>query len=166
MASFFEADDTYRGYHSTALLLPDAQVMTGGGDYLDSNMMEIFSPPYLFKPNSNDPADQPIITSAPTAVSYGASFTVQIAPPPTPQNITRATFLRSGSVTHSFNMEQRFLELMTLGGPGPAVQVTAPANSKLAPPGYYLLFLINNLGVPSKPDPLSPTVTTIIKLQS
>jgi Galactose oxidase-like, Early set domain len=148
MAAFADANN-YRGYHSTALLLPDARVLSAGGNTGTGRPnMEIFWPPYLFQPNSNTVADRPIITAWPTEVDWGETFAVTIQTNPQ-HTIAQATFLRPGSVTHSVNMEQRFLQLTTQGGTGPNVQVTAPANKGDAPPGYYMLFLINNLGVPS-----------------
>ncbi len=94
--------------------------------------MEIFWPPYLFKPKGDERADR----------SNGSAR---------PQTIVRATMLRLGSVTHCVNLEQRFLEL-ELSQKGANVSITLPANSRLAPPGYYLLFLINHLGVPSEAE--------------
>ncbi len=165
MASYADAGLdplTYRGYHSTALLLPDGRVVSGGGNYqpIDTTM-EIFWPPYLFQPNSNVPAPRPILTQAPATMTYGATFTVQIQTTPA-HNIIRATFLRLGSVTHSVNMGQRFVELAPPVQNGGTVQVTPPANSNLAPPGYYVLFLINHLGVPSVG---APPKAAILRLQ-
>ncbi len=63
----------HRGYHSTALLLPDARVLSVGGGicggcleggYHQKNA-EIFSPPYLFnKDGSGQLASRPTISSA------------------------------------------------------------------------------------------------------
>ena len=58
------------------------------------------------------------------------------------------TLIKTGSVTHSFNMEQRFLEL-PFTRDGDTLQVRAPANPNLAPPGRYLLFVLDAQGVPS-----------------
>ena len=56
--------------------------------------------------------------------------------------------MRLGAVTHSVNMEQRYVPLSTTTGVG-AINATAPANANIAPPGYYMLFLIDSNGVPS-----------------
>jgi hypothetical protein len=132
-----------RVYHSTSLLLRDGRVLhTGSGDAAGNANhydAEIFSPPYLFK------GARPQIASAPGTITYGQSFFVGNS---TPTSITRVTWLRLGSVTHAFDMDQRFSELSfvrTTGG----LTVKAPTNRNLVPPGYYLLFLLNGNGVPS-----------------
>jgi hypothetical protein len=128
----------YRGYHSTALLLPDARVLSAGGEQTGASA-EIYSPPYLFK------GARPSITSAPTSVKYGQTFTVAT---PDAANITQVTWIGLGSVTHSFNQQQRLNHLQFVRATG-ALNITAPANANLAPPGYYMLFLLNGNGVPS-----------------
>ncbi len=132
-----------RIYHSTAVLLPDGRVAVSGSGNLagapDQTSMEVFSPPYLFK------GTRPTITSAPTLVKYGTSFFVQT---PDGANIRAVNLLRPGSSTHSFNQDQHFVPL-TFSVVAGGIQVTAPSNSNLLPPGYYMLFLISNAGVPS-----------------
>ena len=96
-----------RLYHSTAILLPDATVLsTGGGQgggFTDHPDYEIFTPPYLCKGYT-----RPTISYAPQALAYGQTFTVTSSNAAT---VARATLVRLSSVTHSFNMNQRFLEL-------------------------------------------------------
>jgi hypothetical protein len=126
-----------RLYHSAATLLPDGRVLvTGGNGQLTP---EVFSPPYLFK------GARPSITSAPTGIGYGQSFTVQSD---RASSIAKVTLIRIASVTHSFDQNQRLNVLPFTLGSG-AVQVTAPANGNIAPPGHYLLFLVDSNGVPS-----------------
>lgn len=130
-----------RLYHSTAILLPDGRVLSTGGFFPPSYnepTAEIFSPPYLF----NGP--RPNITSAPATLQYGNNFFVGTDT----ANISKVTLVRIGMVTHAFNQDQRFLSLSFSATPG-GVTVTAPANANLAPPGYYLLFVVNSSGVPS-----------------
>jgi len=129
----------YRGYHAIALLLPDATVLTAGGDP-NLATAQIFSPPYLFK------GARPTISSAPASVNYGAVFTLGT---PTATSISQVTWVRLGSVTHAFNQDQRFNNLSFTVASSTGLQVTAPANPNLAPPGYYMLFAINSTGVPS-----------------
>jgi Domain of unknown function (DUF1929)/Protein of unknown function (DUF1573) len=121
------------------LLLPDATVLVAGGDP-NLSTAEIFSPPYLF----NGP--RPVISSAATAVGYGSTFTVGTS---NSASITQVTWLRLGSVTHAFNQDQRFNNLIFTVTSSTQLRVTAPANPNLAPPGYYMMFLINSAGVPS-----------------
>jgi len=132
-----------RLYHSTALLLPDARVLTAGsgndGPAVNQTQAEIFSPPYLFK------GARPIITSAPDQIPYGATFAVQTQDA---ASIASVSLIRPGAVTHGFDEDQRFLKLSFTADAG-ALTIQAPANANLAPPGYYMLFLVNGAGVPS-----------------
>jgi hypothetical protein len=109
---------------------------------------EIFRPPYLFMGN------RPTITSlSKTVVAYSETFTVTT---PYAAQITQARWIRLGSVTHAFDAGQRANTLSFSRGSG-VVKVTAPCDNRRAPPGYYLLFLLNRNGVPS--------VGQIIKIQ-
>ena len=135
---------TYRGYHSVALLLPDGRVLSAGGECNISPgcnrvSAEIFSPPYLFK------GPRPTIASAPATVMGGQTFFVGT---PDAANISQVTWIRLSAVTHTFNQEQRisFLNFSQATG---GLQVTAPQSANLAPPGFYMLFLLNGNGVPS-----------------
>ena len=133
-----------RLYHSTAVLLPDGRVLSAGGGRvsglpIDQFNAEIYSPPYLFK------GARPVIEAAPPDVDYGETSFVATNDAAA---ITRVTLLAPGTVTHLTNMQQRFLELpFTLRSGG--LDVEFPANANLAPPGDYLLFIINGNGVPS-----------------
>jgi len=129
----------YRGYHSVALLLPDATVLIAGGDP-NISTAQVFSPPYLFK------GARPTISSAPASINYGASFTVGT---PNATGISQVTLLRLGSVTHAFNQDQRFNNLSFTVGNSTSLNVIAPANPNLAPAGDYMLFALNTAGVPS-----------------
>jgi hypothetical protein len=136
-----------RMYHSVALLLPDATVWTAGsnpqqGTYEDR--MEIYRPAYLFTP-SGSLAPRPSITAAPGVVGYGASFQVST---PNAAAIASVALIRNGANTHAFDMEQRMISLAFTRGSG-TLTVTAPPNANIAPPGYYMLFLVDANGVPS-----------------
>jgi hypothetical protein len=141
----------YRLYHSTALLLPDGRVLSAGSGQpsatglTDDFTAEIFSPPYLFNADGTL-ATRPTITDAPTLVTYGQSFAVQT---PAPASVSKVTWISLGSVTHSYNENQHALRLTFAVADASAITVTAPTRAALAPPGYYLLFIVDSRGVPS-----------------
>jgi hypothetical protein len=136
-----------RVYHSVSLLLPDGTVLHGSsGDAMDGTAVvpkqknhEIFSPPYLFK------GARPTIASAPAQVGYGQTFSVAT---PNGAQVDAVRWIRLGSVTHAFDASARAntLSFQISGG---NIEVTAPSGPRLAPPGHYLLFILNRNGVPS-----------------
>lgn len=131
-----------RAYHSVALLLPDGRVLeTGGGAAsvaINQPNAQLFSPPYLFR------GGRPHITSV-AALEYGQPFRITT---PDADGITRVTLVRAGSVTHGTDMNQRFQRLSFVRESG-ALTVSAPASRNIAPPGHYLLFVLNGDDVPS-----------------
>ena len=141
------ANATERLYHSVALLLPNATVWLAGGNPergTYNNTIEIYQPPYLFT-STGALATQPTITSAPSSISYGNTFTVDT---PNASSISSVVLVRNGTVTHAFGMDQRMVGLNFTVGSG-SLTVTAPPNGNIAPPGYYMLFILNSSGVPS-----------------
>jgi hypothetical protein len=137
-----------RLYHSGSLLLPDATVLLVGGNPQRGSYeqrMEIYSPAYLFNADGTA-ANRPAISGVtPGAFHYGGAFQVQT---PNAANISSAVLVRPGAPTHAFDMEQRLVGLSYTVGAG-VLNVTAPPNGNVAPPGYYMLFLIDAAGVPS-----------------
>jgi galactose oxidase len=78
-------------------------------------------------------------------VGYDENVTVET---PNGASIAKVSLIRLGSVTHAFDANQRFNQL-TISENGGGLSVHTPANRNLAPPGHYLLFLVNDNGVPS-----------------
>lgn len=151
--SLMSPGDRHRGYHSTALLLPDGRVLVGGGDFeagtsstatdpenATSPTLELYSPPYLFQ------GQRPTIETAPEEVAYDeGTFAVTS---PDADDVAGAALVRMSSVTHSLNTDQRHLDL-DVSVQGTSVTIEAPSSPTQAPPGPYMVFLISQEGVPS-----------------
>ena len=141
-----------RMYHSIGLLLPDASILVGGGGAGGNNLQintnaEIYYPPYLYD-SSGAFAKRPKIVSGATVLKYKGTHNIKVD---NGAAITRVTLIKTGAVTHSVNMEQRFLQLSFTVDPtdGNLLKVKGPLNANLATPGRYYLFVINGAGVPS-----------------
>jgi Domain of unknown function (DUF1929)/Fibronectin type III domain/Kelch motif len=138
------ATATTRGYHSTAILMPDGTVLVAGSGhanpgYPGQNSAQIYSPPYLFK------GPRPTITSAPAATTYGSTISVAT---PTASSISAVNLVSLGADTHQSDMDQHFVPLTFTQGAG-ALNVQIPSSAAIAPPGHYMLFILNSSGVPS-----------------
>ena len=164
------AEQVDRCYHATAVLLPDARVLSaGGGEFRPGNANEndpkdthrdgqVFSPPYLFK------GARPVINAAPSSVLYGQTFDVSTSQA---ASIGKVSLVRLASVTHAFDQNQRinFLRFQAVAG---KLKVMAPGSPNVCPPGHYMLFILSEGGVPSVakiiriqkpvPAPASPVV--------
>jgi YVTN family beta-propeller protein len=136
-----------RLYHSTAVLMPDASVLVlgGGAPGPENNTnVEVYYPPYLYNAAGGFAA-RPVIAGAPSTIDIGETFAVDLGGTGT---IGRVVMIKTTSVSHSFNMDQRFIEL-TFQQSGDSLVAQAPTRATDAPPGYYLLFVLNSAGAPS-----------------
>jgi len=130
-----------RIYHSTAVLLPSGQVLSAGmdsGTY--QSTAEIYSPPYLFH------GPRPKISSAPSSVAYRESFAVST---PDASGIKRVALVKPSGATHALGQDQRYVEVSFTRTSRTELTVTAPPDGNHAPPGWYMLFIVNSHGVPS-----------------
>jgi hypothetical protein len=143
-----------RMYHSVALLLPDGRVVTAGNNPSMSHQvgwnqdsdheemaLEVYYPPYLFR------GGRPVIRNVSTEWRYGEGVEVES---PQAQSIKWASLIRSGVTTHSFDNSQRLVDLPIEGRDDDGLSLRVPDNPNVAPPGWYMLFLTDHMGVPSK----------------
>jgi galactose oxidase-like protein len=140
-----------RPYHSVALLLPDGRVWTAGGTQPWSGLaqaekrVELFSPWYV---GSSRPRILSILRrralerARKKGFDYGETFRVKVS-----GDIGRVALMRCGSVTHAYDSDQRYIGLV-FSQQGDTLTVTAPPNGAIAPPGYYMLWIIDTTGVP------------------
>ncbi|EKJ68902.1 hypothetical protein FPSE_10928 [Fusarium pseudograminearum CS3096] len=147
-----------RTYHSMSLLLPDATVFNGGGGLCGSCSSnhfdaQIYTPQYLLDGNGNL-ATRPKITavSANTA-KIGSTITVTAN-----SAIKSASLIRYGTATHTVNTDQRRIPLALTGAGTNKYSFKIPNDSGIALPGYWMLFVLNNAGVPSVASTIKVTV--------
>ena len=161
-----------RTYHSSAVLLPDGRVMSAGDDIngaggpgtgARTDTAELWSPPYLFDADGTE-AERPSIDAAPSSIGYGRPFVAG-----TSDDVRRAVLVAPGAATHNTDMSQRVVPLAAPRAVPGGVGLSAPANANLAPPGYYMLFLLDADGTPSKArfvrlgaGPSAPTPTPVV----
>jgi hypothetical protein len=131
-----------RQYHSVSLLLPDGRVLNTGGVGGPGNIMsmEIYNPPYLFR------GPRPRITSSPASVTYDEHVSIES---PDACRIRKVAMIRASTITHHTNTDQRYLPLKWHREGRCGLHFRAPANANIAPPGYYMLVLLDDCGVPS-----------------
>ncbi len=144
--------------HSTALLLPDGSVIVmggnrtdlGGGDSVELDtgvpVAQIYKPAYLFK------GPRPVIEAAPVEISFGSSFAVEVSGKGRSGKIESVVIIRMGPVTHNWDWGNRYVKLAfdrRRGGRSRELMVKAPAVPGLAVPGFYMLFVVSEEGVPS-----------------
>lgn len=137
-----------RNYHSIALLLPDGRVLSGGGGLCGTcetnhTNVEILTPPYLLNADGSA-ATRPSLTSVPATAQLGTAIVVSAT-----KGMSAFALMRSSSVTHSLNNEQRRIPLTFTVGTAGEYQLTIPGDPGVVVPGYYMLFALNAKGVPS-----------------
>lgn len=148
-----------RGYHATAILLPDGRVLVGSTvtvpfpsdfvrdhveleDQIVERRFEIYQPPYLFR------GARPVVTDAPDAIRYGETFNLDVT---ASSPIHSVVMVQPGATTHGYDSGQRAIQLPFQSNGATKVSVTAPPNGNVAPPGYMMLFV--NRQTPGGPVP-------------
>jgi FtsP/CotA-like multicopper oxidase with cupredoxin domain/sugar lactone lactonase YvrE len=132
-----------RMYHSTALLMPDGRVLTAGSNPRrrdDELRLELYHPPYLFR------GPRPCLDRVPAQIRLGESFVVHT---PNGLDIKWISLVRPMATTHSYDSEQRLVDIPFRRRGVCHLDARMPDNPNLVPPGYYMLFIVNHRGVPS-----------------
>ena len=179
-----------RGYHSTAILLPDARIVTGGGEpdsggppgFEHQKVAQIFSPPYGGTDNWR--SLRPTIgAGCPTVIRYGEPFNVTITPNATSgRPITKIMLTSLGAQTHAFNESQQIVELDFQNLGNNVLRITPPSSTSLMVPGPKMIFAVDDtdlgqqgqtriVGIPSIAkmvslddlDPIFPSTGGILK---
>ncbi|MEV5519990.1 kelch motif-containing protein [Streptomyces pseudogriseolus] len=141
-----------RNYHSGSILLPDGRVMFFGSDSLYADKantkpgefeqrIEIYTPPYLYGDD-----EQPDLSGGPQTIERGGSgtFTSRDA-----ASVKKVRLIRPSATTHVTDVDQRSIAL-DFTTDGDKVTVTVPKNRNLVQSGWYMLFVTDANGTPSK----------------
>jgi hypothetical protein len=142
-----------RNYHSVALLMPDGAVWTAGSnkngepsgpDHPTRELrIEVYRPWYFDQP-------RPQLVSAPARMTYARApqdaITVEVA---SAAAIAGVAIIRTSSTTHAFSSDQRYVELSFTAADATHLHVIPPPSGRVAPPGVYLIFILDSAGVPS-----------------
>ena len=139
-----------RGYHSVSLLMPDGRIlMAGGRDSVTGESDE--KPTYQYYEPDYITADRPDLRWVDaTELDYDSTFGAWVGGP----EPVEAVLISLGSMTHSIDMNQRYVELGTEYFEGPdgthILRITTPPDANTAPPGHYMLFVLDENRVPSE----------------
>jgi hypothetical protein len=145
-----------RGYHTSTMLLPDGRVLVAGSGHASPGepgqySAQIYSPPYLFA------GPRPTISSAPTSATYSSNITIST---PDAAQVKSVNLVDLGTSTHQMDFSQHFVPLSFTAGSG-SLSVQMPASGNYAPPGYYMLFIVSNSGVPSVASFINVSSSTV-----
>jgi hypothetical protein len=146
-----------RNYHGSALLLPDGRVWTASASQNHAGSrcgvanpnndkqenteerVEIFTPWYVGR------KDRPAVTACPASIgTNGGAFDIGIGGSQGAA-VTRVMLIRAGSVTHSFDGDQRAIQLDIVSATASSVKVKSPYSAAAAPPGDYMLFALRRI---------------------
>ena len=131
-----------RVYHGVALLLADGSVWTASSTVNPCQpemRTEIYKPAYFS-------ATRPTISGTPTVGGYGQSITI---PTPNPTSISRVSLTSLSATTHHYDANVRLIWLQITSTGSSSITASAPLNANLAPPGYYMIHVLDSSLVPS-----------------
>ncbi|OUS25774.1 hypothetical protein A9Q99_20175 [Gammaproteobacteria bacterium 45_16_T64] len=136
-----------RNYHSTAILMKDATVFSGGGGACngcdaDHSDAQFYTPAYLFNMDGSL-AQRPVISSGPALAQAGDVLTFAAS-----AGVSKFNMIRLQGTTHSINTDQRFVPVAFEEVAGD-YQLTINSNTNVMIPGYYWVFALDANGVPS-----------------
>ncbi|XP_060194561.1 aldehyde oxidase GLOX1-like [Lycium barbarum] len=148
-----------RMYHSTAVLLRDGRVLVGGSNpnefynftgvlFPTELSLEAFSPSYL-DPKSSNLRPHIISPASDSKIKYGQSADIRFTVSGLLNtDLVKVTMVAPGFNTHSNTMNQRMLVLSSgkvkrNGKFTYQIKSIFPNSGKLAPPGYYMLFVVH-----------------------
>ncbi|MCB0727856.1 MAG: DUF1929 domain-containing protein [Ignavibacteriae bacterium] len=161
-----------RKYHSTGLLLQDGSVWVAGSRIYDNpqriefendmeRRIEIYKPGYFFE------GLRPVIEGAPLVINYGNenSFEVTLdSSSGVDLQINSVALVSMANITHCFDNNQRYVILDFDELSPNKLLVYPPLDSHIAPPGYYMLFVINDKSKSDSGETRIPSVAKIIKV--
>jgi hypothetical protein len=140
-----------RHFQSVAVLLHDGRVLVAGGAFGSSpddatfaSSGQIYTPAYLSR------GARPSLLAGPSSVNYGEAFVLDT---PDALSIARVSAVALSASSQGWNSTQRLVSLSFTVGTG-GLEVQAPSEPNLAPPGFYLVFVLSDLGVPSVGHPM------------
>ncbi|KAJ4708487.1 glyoxal oxidase-related protein [Melia azedarach] len=154
-----------RMYHSASTLLPDGKVLISGSNtndgykynvkYPTEMRVEKFSPPYL-DPSLVNLRPEIVLEKSDNMTIYGDKVSVVVKSNELTFNKfdVRLTMYAPAFTTHGISMNQRLIILGlvdVINHVGPLqhqILAEAPPSGAVAPPGYYLLYVVYK-GVPS-----------------
>jgi hypothetical protein len=176
---FWTPSEAYRDYHSTAMLMPDGRIFTGGGDSSEESIdpsepshghnptasdhpgydYEMFYPRYL-RPSEARPVTfpRPVITGIQgqslTAgaynLSYNGTYTVNCNPLEWERTLSHVVLMAPGSRTHHIDFSEIYYKPHTQTAGKTTIQFQVPASDLVIPRGYYMLFVLDDNRVPSE----------------